>query len=239
MGKVKVLIVEDEVVVAMDMQDMLLDLGYEVLDTAINFDEARRILETNKPDLVLCDINLGESKDGIDLAEIIRKKDIPFIFSTSYSDKNTVQRAVATKPNGYLLKPFEKDELYTSIETALANYNGSPIANEVGVMVADSLFIKVDRLFVKVKFVDILWLQADHNYIKIFSTNGRYMVRMSFKELLTKLPSERFFRTHKSYYVNVDKLEAVNSTYVLINEQEIPLSRNYKDDLLNRLNRVL
>ena len=240
MDVIRVLIVEDETVVAMDTADMLEELGYDVCGTAVNYREALDLLQTEKPDLILCDINLGGAKDGVDLAQMIRNEHhIPLIFSTSHTDKTTVKRAASTSPNGYLVKPYEKDDLYTAIEIAMANFSGHEIANQSGFQIKDSFFVKTDRLFVKVKFDDINWLQADSNYIKIYTTSGRYMVRMSFRELLAKLPAERFFQTHKSYYINLEKLGAVNSTFVLVENQEIPLSRNYKDDLLVKLNKVV
>jgi two-component system response regulator LytT len=241
MGAVKLLIVEDETVVAMDMADHLEDVGYEVVDTVIDYSGALEVLENQEVDFVLIDIMLGGSKDGIDLAKTIRERfDLPFIFLTSHSDKATVEAATATKPNGYLIKPFEVDHIYAAVEAAISNYSGNDKSTEEPeVLVKDSLFIKTDRLFVKVQISDILWFQSDGNYIKVVTSEHKHMIRSSFSSLLEKLPVKKFIKIHKSYYVNIDQVEAVNHTYVMINGHEIPLSRNYRDALYNSLNRIL
>ena len=99
---VKVLIVEDESLVAMDMSEMLTRLGYEVLPSAYSYEEAEQMLEEHQPDIVLLDIDLGGEKTGLDLGQLIRSKyDFPFVFITSHSDKPMVGRALVLHPNSY------------------------------------------------------------------------------------------------------------------------------------------
>lgn len=120
----KILIVEDNVIIADDMQSMLEEIGYEVVDNVIVYEQAIGVLKNKEVDLVLIDIILASKKTGIDLGKHIRKTyDIPFIFVTSNSDKATVESAKIVKPDGYLVKPFEQQDLYTSIEIALSNFN--------------------------------------------------------------------------------------------------------------------
>ncbi|MGK0139607.1 MAG: CheY-like chemotaxis protein [Algoriphagus sp.] len=96
---VKILLIEDELFIAADMENMLTKMGYEVLETAMDYDEALERLHEDTPDLILIDINLGGKKDGINLAsEINEKFSIPFIFTTSYSDGPTILRANAVDP---------------------------------------------------------------------------------------------------------------------------------------------
>ena len=242
MSKVKLLIVEDETVIAMDMVDILEDMGYEVADTVIDYSGAIEVLSDNDVivDVVIIDIMLGGAKDGIELAKTIRDKyDMPFIFLTSHSDKATVEAAAATKPNGYLIKPFDVDNVYVAIEAALANFSGEKkVELKQELLVKDSLFIKTDRYFEKVKITDILWLESDGNYVKVVTEKRKHLVRSSFSALLEKLSSKEFFKVHKSYYVNINRIDAVNQTAVIINEVEIPLSRNFKDALYAGLNSV-
>ena len=121
MKKAKILIVEDEFVIAENLSLILQDLKYEVIGIASKYTNALEVLKTQLPDLVLIDIVLAGSKDGIDLAhEINLKYKIPFIFSTSHSDPLTVKKAKEANPNGYLLKPFNKANIFTTIEMALA-----------------------------------------------------------------------------------------------------------------------
>lgn len=235
--KTRLLIVEDEAVIAADMADMLEDFGYDIVDTVIDYSGAIAILDSEEVDLVIIDIMLGGSKSGIELAKAIRENyQLPFIFLTSHSDQATVESATATKPNGYLIKPFEVDNVYVAIEAALSNFFAE--RRQKGFLITDSLFIKSDRAFVKVKFSDILWLEADGNYIKVITDGHKHLVRSSFGSLLEKLPLNKFFKIHKSFYVNIDKVEAVNHTFVIVKGTELPLSRNYKEQLHQGINRI-
>lgn len=120
MSKKKALIVEDEVIIAEDIKQILLSLDYEVVGIATKYTTALDSLETNDMDVALVDIMLGGSKNGIDLAhQIIERFKIPFIFLTSHADAATVKKAKETQPSAHLLKPFSKDDLFTTLEIAL------------------------------------------------------------------------------------------------------------------------
>jgi DNA-binding response OmpR family regulator len=120
MDKIKVLIVEDEAIVAYDIESALVSLGYEVTFCAINYDEAIKSVKENTPDIILMDINLENSKDGIETAKDIQKiKKIPIIYLTAFSDDKTIDRAIQTNPINYMLKPFKREELKTTIRLAL------------------------------------------------------------------------------------------------------------------------
>lgn len=116
----KILIVEDEGIVAMDIRRQLEDFGYEVVATAFSGGQSITLAEEHKPDLVLMDIVLKGEMDGISAAHAISESlRIPVIFLTAYSDPATLRRAQATGAYGYLIKPFRPDELHASIEVAL------------------------------------------------------------------------------------------------------------------------
>lgn len=120
MANAKILIVEDERIVAKDIERSLKSLGYLVLATAASGREALEKAEATMPDLVLMDIQLKGDMDGIETAEQIQTQlDIPVIYLTAYADENTLQRAKITEPFGYILKPFDERDLYTTIEIAL------------------------------------------------------------------------------------------------------------------------
>lgn len=120
MSKTKVLIVEDELIVAEDLRKMLKRMGYEVVGMAASGEEALREVEATSPDLVLMDIRIQGPMDGIDVAEhIYAHLDIPVSYLTAYADETTLERAKATMPFGYVLKPFEEHTLRTTIELAL------------------------------------------------------------------------------------------------------------------------
>lgn len=120
MEKATVLVVEDEGIIARNLQHMLQRLGYAVPRVASSGEEAISLVDKLRPDLVLLDIVLGGQMDGIEAAELIRARyDIPVIFSTAYGDDKTLRRAQATGPFGYILKPFAARDLDTNIQMAL------------------------------------------------------------------------------------------------------------------------
>jgi two-component SAPR family response regulator len=119
---IKVLIVEDELIIAQDMIDILEKMNYDVMENAMDAEETFEILSRDTPDLILLDINLSGSRDGIEIAkEINEKYKIPFIFTTSYTDIATLERAKQVNPLNYLIKPFKPEQLYTAIEIAMNN----------------------------------------------------------------------------------------------------------------------
>ncbi len=123
MKEARILIVEDELIIASDLRKILTNFGYEVTSIAISAEEAIKKAEFEKPDLVLMDIVLNTKMSGIFAADQIRKSlDIPVIYLTSYSNKKTMERAKRTEPYGYLLKPIQEKPLYITIEMALYHH---------------------------------------------------------------------------------------------------------------------
>ena len=123
MEKVKTLIVEDEVIVARDLQRNLEKMGHKVASMVPSGEQAIQEIEREVPDLVLMDIVLQEGLDGIETAEIIRSRfDIPVIFLTAHRDKATFERAIMAEPFGYITKPFQKEDLRKVIEIALLRH---------------------------------------------------------------------------------------------------------------------
>ncbi|MEO0902962.1 MAG: response regulator, partial [Bacteroidota bacterium] len=231
---IKILIVEDNVIIADDMQSMLEEIGYEIVDNVIVYEQAVDVLKNNEVDLVLIDIILASDKTGIDLGKHIRQHyNIPFIFVTSNSDRATVENAKTVKPDGYLVKPFEQQDLYTSIEIALSNFNYSRKENTKEIagaegdaftsnsVLKDSIFVKKQHLYYRIQFSDIQFIKADNVYLEVNTADKKFLVRSPLKDYLEKLPKNKFYRAHKSYIVNVDHIDAINSKDIVINNNLI------------------
>ena len=123
-----VIIVEDEGVVALDLKRRLERMGYSVAAQASGGREAVEKVRETAPDLVLMDISLGEDLDGIEAGEIIRGRlHVPVVYLTAHSDRATLERAKATEPQGYVLKPFRDRELQIAIEMALYKHKAEMI----------------------------------------------------------------------------------------------------------------
>ncbi len=124
MDNIKILLVEDEAIVAMDIKNRLENHAYTVLAIAHTGEDAIRLATEMCPDLAIMDINLGAGIGGIEAAEQIQKRiDIPIVYLTAYADEKTLSRAKVTKPYGYILKPFEDRELHCNIEIAIYNHH--------------------------------------------------------------------------------------------------------------------
>lgn len=124
METLRVYIVEDDPIISEDIKDMLTSVDYDVIGIAYEKEEAIKAIDELRPDLVLLDINLEGNFEGFDIAEHINTtRKIPFLYLTSYSSKEVLERAKPTLPMGYIVKPFNEKELYSAIEVALYNFS--------------------------------------------------------------------------------------------------------------------
>lgn len=119
----KILVVEDELVIADNLCNLLSKSGYKPLFPAINFTQAIDRIKRDSPDFAILDVHLSGQKDGIDVANYLNEnRAIPFIFLTAYGDDRTLNRVMKTRPAAYLMKPFQKSEIKPTIEIAVMNH---------------------------------------------------------------------------------------------------------------------
>jgi CheY-like chemotaxis protein len=131
MTKAKVLVVEDQNIVALNIRNKLKNLGYIVPGTAATGEEAIKKAELTNADLVLMDIMLKGEMDGIEAARAIKEKlGIPILYLTAYTDDETLERAKTTEPAGYISKPFKEEDLHSNIEMALHKHRAEKKENE-------------------------------------------------------------------------------------------------------------
>lgn len=124
MSEFRLLIVEDDVLIAEEISEICTGQGYDVVDVAHNAGHAITTLQTSQIDMVLLDVNLEDDIDGIDVAEfIVDKINVPFIYITSYANTSVIERAKKTKPIGYIVKPFNIGQLVSTLEISLYNYS--------------------------------------------------------------------------------------------------------------------
>lgn len=242
MDKVNILVVEDELIVAEDISDCLRALGYHVIGIAESYSDAIEQIRSQLPDIILVDIMLKGAETGIDLGHYIRNTfNIPFIYLTSHSNKYIVNEASKTTPNAYLVKPFKKDELYTSIEIALANYvhknksSSSPTEGD-DIVIKDSIFIKCNGYFSKLNLSDIVYIKSDGNYLELYlEKQKKCIIRAPIKEFMESLPQGKFIRVHHSYVINIDFISKLTHNSILMCDYEIPISRNRRDNIMKKI----
>ena len=238
---VRIYIVEDEGVTRVTLEDCLEEMGYEVVGWADNAEKAWNELQKMEVDIAFFDINLAGEKNGIWLAEQLNASELkmPFIFLTAYGDEATVKDAVKTKPNGYLVKPFQSVDIFTSIAVAMENFtrDAPGVAtlqgegdHENGVRINDSIFIRDDYMFTKLRIAEILYVKSASNYLEIHLEGKRHLIRKSLKDFLEMLPNDQFVQIHRSYLVNKEAIDSFGAGFVQIKGTEIPIGASYRDE---------
>lgn len=248
MEKKKILIVEDEAIVAKDISVCLNKIGYEVLGTIGRGKKALEFLKDNKPDLVLMDIMLTGEMNGIEVSIKIKEEyDIPVVFLTAYADENTISKAKVSEPYGYVIKPFKEIDLRTSIEMALykfkkekeklAGIDTSAFKN-AEMLSKEFIYVKSNFKLVKVQNDKILFVEALKDYVIIHTKEERFTIHSTMKEIEKKLPAEQFMRVHRSFILNLKKIKSIEGSIVILEDsnKRIPIGGSYKEDLFNRLN---
>lgn len=244
--KIRVLIVEDEFITLDTLRDELEEIGYEISGDAMRADEALAILERGDTDIAILDIHLKGSQSGIWLGAQIRDKyKIPFIFLSAFSDRKTIAEAAETNPSSYLVKPFTQADLYTSIELALLTHAKhqeelqlppSHAGVTAELLINDCIYVKEDLTYRKIPIADIHYVEAFKNYLELNVLDGRHVIRSTMKDFIAILPADHFLQTHRSFVVNIKKIDEIGGNFLQIGETKVPISRNHKNEVLNRLN---
>jgi len=124
MANINILVVEDEALVALEIKRAIAKIGFTIVDMVTNYDSAIQSIEHHQPDLILLDINLKNSRDGIEIAHYAQS--IPVVYLTAYADDKTMQRAMQTNPLGYLVKPFKREDLKSILFLSLYKLKNHP-----------------------------------------------------------------------------------------------------------------
>ena len=239
---VKILIVEDEMIIGANISLQLTQLGYEVTGIVSRGEEAIRHVRQYNPDIVLMDIQLKGPLDGIQTVELIKKEnDIPVIYLTANADNEHFDRAKSTNPIAFISKPFKKLDLQHAIELLtdkLLRKNPTEEKEEdctSPFVQSDSIYVRRNERMIKIMIKDIYYFEADRNYCKIYAKNKECLLVMTLKEIDEKLPKEHFLRIHRSYIINLSHVDEVAGSHVVIGRKAIPLSKTLRQDLMNRL----
>lgn len=241
MAKYKILIVEDEPEIAATLVDILQMLEYDVVGTASSYDEALTLLKQSPADIALLDILLKGPKSGLDLAEKINDQfDLPYIFTTAYGDKETVAKATELGPYGYIVKPYSMKELGPSIEVAIANFaNRQALKPEQADFFANNhLYVKVNSRLLRINDDDILYVEARGDYAVFKTKDNGYIVNTTITKAITKMNPKKFLKVHRSFIVNLDKIQNIEDYNIQIHDKIIPVSRRNKPELMNRIDLI-
>jgi DNA-binding LytR/AlgR family response regulator len=252
---VKLLVVEDDMIIAAKISMQLTKLGYEVTGIVPRGEEAVRHVDENRPDIILLDINLKGALDGIQTAHAIHRLwDIPIIYVTANTDEATFNRAKETRPYAFIAKPIKNIDLQRAIELTISRIANKPVApatnseesltdspeadSDAPFVLNDRIFVRYRDKMVRIVIGEILYIEAERNYCHIVTTDKEYLLTTTLKLMEDKLPARQFLRIHRSYVVNLLRIDEVGENHLGIAGKSIPLSHLLREDLLKRIQTI-
>ncbi|UXX79534.1 response regulator transcription factor [Reichenbachiella carrageenanivorans] len=235
MGKGKVLVVAVEVIIARSIVSKIEQMGFECVGTAIGTAEGLEMIKAEKPDIALLDVDLKGDQNGIELADQLKKElNIPTVFLTTQADQKKVS-AAKTMPYGYVPKSASAQDIFKVIQSAIAQFRTEKTESKRALLVKGSLFVKDEYRFVKLKWADMDYIKSDGNYVEIHGQGNRKVIKETLKNIEMKLPKDTFFKTHRSYLVNIEKIQSIGGTSIRVGEEELPIVKRRRDELLSLL----
>ena len=249
MSNIRILIIEDEMIIAAKISLHLTQLGYDVSGIIPRGEEAVVHCREAPPDLLLLDINLKGIIDGVETATILQKENIhiPIIYLTANTDEATFERAKHTRPSAFISKPYKKLDLQRAIELAISSLPDSEngLANDDKSVVETTPYILSDRIFVRHKnkmvklfLKDILYIEAERSYCRILTRETEFLLSMPLKLLSEKLDVAQFFRIHRSYIINLQQVDEVAETHIVVAQKAIPIGKSYKEAFTQRIKMI-
>lgn len=238
MVKVKILIVEDELITAQGIKLQLESLGYETASIVDYGEQVLDALHKYNPDLIMMDIQLSGKMDGIEAAAIVREKyTTPIIFLTDMEDQTTFDRAKQTGPAVYLNKPFNEAELGRHIELAIHNATSVEKSQNTfqTLLLNDFIWIKDGYSYKKISVKDILFLKAEGSYCRIETAMNNYVIAKNMREVLDKLNHGNFVKVHRSYVVNSRHIAELKGSILVVSGHEIPIGKTYLQSFKEKL----
>jgi len=242
-----ILIIEDDLVVAQNMKEIIEATGQNTVIIAKNDGEAFDAVKKVKPQLFLTDISLDNSKlDGISIMQKLSESNqAPLIYTSALSDQTTRNRAKLTKPVAYLVKPFSARQLEVAIDFALYNQHEKhpdtyvEIDHQPLIMETDYVYVKGKNEYIKIVKSDILYLKSDSSYTDIVTKKEKVRHYVHLKEIVTRLKAPYIVRTHNSFAVNTRHIQKYdNETLYLFGNNElhsIPIGITYRAEVMKWL----
>ena len=250
MEKKKILIVEDEIIIAMNMQNMLEEKGYDVIGIYSTGEEVLEKINEEIPDIIIMDVVLSSKIDGITAYERIKKEyDIPIIYQTAYNDEETIRRVITTEPYGYIMKPVKENELYSAIEIALYKYEMERKLRESEAKYLD-LYDNAPDMFYSVDVKTSVIINCNQTAADELGYEKEEIIGRSVLDLYTAESAEYVRSTLSPYFLKTGKIEdeelnisrkdgskiyvSLNSSAVYNEDGEILYSRSIWRDITDR-----
>lgn len=242
---VKILVVEDEMIIGAKVSMYLTELGYEVAGIFPSAEETLHYLRAYEADIALVDVQLKGSMDGIELAHILQKEyGLMVLFLTANFDDATFERAKEAKPYAFLSKPLNRVDLRRALDLTVSHFNEEnklekkPSQEQQEEVLKDRIFVHHGDKKVKILFDEILYIQAERNYCRIVTATKDYLLSMPMKSLEEELPGKQFQRIHRSNIVNLNHVEEINDHSVIIGSIRLPMSKSYQQSFMQKIKAI-
>jgi len=241
--KIKILIVEDEAIIAQNLKLTLEDFGYEISGVCYAYEPALECIRNLDFDILLLDINLGNhfTKTGLDLASLLPQiKQIPFIFLTAFSDRETVLKASKLNPSAYLVKPVNGPGLFAAIQTAIANYTQKKPASVPGEKqeFQNEFYTKIGQRYVKVGWHEVYVISSGKNYCMLITANnpGGFPIRISLQQALqTFIPEplrSKYVQISRNMAILKTTIKEIKGVTVITTHGNHDTTKFYKDEII-------
>jgi len=217
---VKILIVEDDVLIADYIREILEEHGYKNVYTAHRVKDAKEKMRDITPEIILMDINLEGNFEGIELSRD-KNEGTSIIFITGQGDARIIEEALKVFPESYLTKPIRELELLTAVKITASKKQKKYI------------FVKAGYGDEKLMLNDIIYIKSDKNYLDIFTESRKITVRNTLLEFCKELPST-FVQVHRSIVVNTRWVEHLSSYEITVKSIRLPVSRNFTKNLTKK-----
>ncbi|MEM6717707.1 MAG: response regulator transcription factor [Bacteroidota bacterium] len=244
MEHINILIVEDKPQQSEVLVQILEENNFNIVGVATTFKEAVALFYAEHVDIAIIDIFLHDRPDGIAFAEFIDAQPNglkPFLFLTSATSRDIFERAKLTKPFGYIVKPYNELELIYAIENTIEKFYGQEDSfsgeDENTIISEDHLFIKKGKSLKKVHVDQIILIAVEEKYCNIITEKEKFVILISLVKILELLDENKFYRTHRNFIVNIQKIEEIipqDNLILLEGEYTATLSGKYKDDIINK-----
>lgn len=241
MKKLKVLVAENPANVEVDLKNRLEEMGFEVVDILSNTEDLIQTLDSRRADIVLTDTFASSESTGFDVEEIIREKYMtPVVFLSSENSLEIADQVLETGALCLISKPARDLDIKTNLilahERFSAENRAKPTASKPDFK--EYIFVRADYKIVKIRVLDIFFIEAKKDYITINTSDNVFTVHSSMKDILRVLPLERFIRIHRGYIVNIDKIFSIKYPDLIIESKMkvLPVGGLYRKNLFDRLN---
>lgn len=234
----RILIVEDDLIVRSNLEIIIAEMGHDIVGFADNAVDALVLFTVKNPQVVICDISINGTTNGIELAKKMHEiRKAPVLFLTAYNNEEFFNEAKLATPFAFISKPIDKLSFQRSVALAVEHSKGIVGFTTDKAPVEECLYTRVGNRLKKIYVRDIEFVEVDGKYSALSVGQRMINCKISLKDLLEKLPTDKFIQVNRNFVINMDMIEDIDMANfnVKMPTKDIPISRTFKDQLMDRI----